>query len=143
MKGSLGQKIKIILAYSIFGLGFGGLLSIVFVITKKIPDRFENIMMIAAPVGIIYIIYKVLKSFNSVEIGEEDIIFKSLMGSENRYKKSEVKTTFIEGGYTINMAPYAPILTIYVEENGHKVKDKYVLAIYNEEQIKTIISELE
>lgn len=139
---SVGQKVKVILFNFIFGIGIGGLISLVLVMTKKIPDKFGPIMTVALPIGLVYVIYKAFKNFNKIEITNQMITISNLFGKKQTFDRSGLNVQLELGSYSINYAKFAPILTIYLQEENTKVK-KYNLAGYNEKNIEAIAGYLD
>ena len=80
MKQSATQKAKIIFGYTVYGFGIGGIVSLILVVTKKIPDKFEQIMAIALPIAIVYITYKIIKTFNTLELGGDTVCIRTIFG---------------------------------------------------------------
>lgn len=142
MKGSLGQKLKIIFGYSIYGIGFGGMVSIALVLTKKIPDKFEYIWPVVLPIALVYVFYKLVRCFNSIEIDDSKVVIKSIFGKEKEYLRGDVEFAFSEGGFNIYQQPFAPILYLHVVEQGDNKAYRHALAIYDEYQIEDIKAEI-
>lgn len=138
IKSSVGQKVKIVFSFIIFGFGFGGLVALGFVMAKKLPDTFESVMMVATPIAIPYILYKVYTSFNQIEINDHEVIFTTILGKKHRYSKEQTNFSGSIGGFTINQQPFAPTLEIKATPEIESKEKKFICAIYNKEQIEEI-----
>lgn len=139
---SVGQKSKVIFFNFIFGLGLGGVLSLVLVVMKKIPDKFGPIMTVALPVAFIYVIYKVFTNFNKIEVTDQMITIINLFGKKQNFERNGLEVQLELGSYSINYANFAPKLTIYLKEENTNMR-KFNLAGYNNENIEAIAGALD
>ncbi|CAM3449160.1 hypothetical protein [Erysipelothrix anatis] len=142
MKQSATQKAKIIFGYTVYGLGIGGIVSLILVLTKKIPDKFEQIMAVALPIAIIYITYKVIKTFNTIELEDDSVCIRTIFGKMHTFTRNDSEFYGNIGGFTIYQQQFAPLLYLTIVQKSNGTQRRFPLAGYDQIAIDRIESVL-
>ena len=138
MKQSATQKAKIIFGYTVYGFGIGGIVSLILVVTKKIPDKFEQIMAIALPIAIVYITYKIIKTFNTLELGGDTVCIRTIFGKTHIFTRNDSEFYGSIGGFTIYQQQFAPLLYLTVVQKSNGRQQRFPLAGYDQKAIDHI-----
>lgn len=136
------QTAKIIFVYSILGFGVGGIVSLILVLMKKIPDQATPIFMIAIPIAVVFLIFKMMRNFNRITFDNNDLEVRSFLGNQKHF---DIRTCDFDasiGGYSIYQQPFAPILYLKIMPNTGDKGHVFPLPLYSQKQIDAIIQKL-
>ncbi|WP_159638968.1 hypothetical protein [Erysipelothrix anatis] len=140
MKQTTAQKAKITFGYIVYGFGIGGIVSLMLVLTKKIPDKFEPIMAVALPIAALYVAYKIIRTFNTIEIENDTVSIRTLFGKTHVFTRNDSEFYGSIGGFTIYQQQFAPLLYLTIVQTLDGTQRRFPLAGYDQKAIDTIES---
>lgn len=143
IKTSASQKLKIVIVYLLFGIGIGGIISMILSLNKILPDTMFSMFIVVVPVTFIYVSLRMVKAFNTIAIDSNNITVSSMLGRKTAYLRSICEISFSIGGYKAYGAEYAPLLFVHIVDTANKKSKTYTLAPYNNKQIAEIINVFE
>lgn len=140
---SANQKIKILVVYLLWGIGIGAILSMILSLSKLLPDTFMSMLAVVLPVTCVYVVLRMVRSFNQICIDADKITIVSVVGKKTEYPRDEFVFSLAIKGYTAYGTKYAPLLYINILHSQAQKQKNYILAPYNEVQISQIADMLD
>jgi hypothetical protein len=143
-KESVKRKIFLGIKSIFYGFGIGGIICLILLVTKIIPDsNIDRLSMIIIPVSIgIMLLFDLLRNYCAIELDNSEIIIKKRNKIYNYSFNSYVVTPVITDHF-LNGAKYMISLKLIIENIETKKSETFKAMGYSNKAVQEIVAELE